>query len=183
MKGVDLLPSDLPRPQKTSALRVTAAAAVCVLLFAASLLYTMKMEEVKELRHALEIEEKEFARYAWLDRAAEDTRKTQEKLVARLAEAREQTRDGLPARSILAELPQLMPERVWLVQFALADNGKTRVEGEAASLQDVAAFLLSLESSDLFEGVRLLRATKPDKADFLSFQAEAVLCRTGGSQL
>ncbi|MEW6229298.1 MAG: PilN domain-containing protein [Bacillota bacterium] len=182
MKGVNLLPSDLPRPQKTSVLRVTAAAAVCTFLFAASLLYTMKVEEVKELRHTLEIEEKDFARYAWLDGAIEGTRKTQEKMLARLAEARKQTESGLPARDILSELPQLMPERVWLVQFVLADNEKARVEGEAASLQDVAAFLLSLEDSDLFEDVSLLRAMKSDEADFISFQAEAVLCRTGGSQ-
>lgn len=182
MRGVNLLPSDLPRPQRVSFPRVAAAATVCALLFATSLVYTLRVEHIKELRRALDVAENGYARYVWLERDIESTRKSKEEMLARLAEARKQAENGLPAQDILAELPQVMPENVWLVQFALADDNKAGIEGEAASLQDVAAFILALESSDLFEDVHLLRASRSGEAGLLSFQAETVLSRSGGNR-
>lgn len=182
MRSVNLLPSDLPRPRRTSFLRVAVATVACAFLFGTSLLYTLKAEEVKELRRKVESEEAEYAAHAWLDRDAERTRKTRDEMLARLESAKRQTGAGLPVQDILARLPQVMPEGVWLVQFALADGGKSRVEGEARSLAVVASFLLSLEGSDYFEDVHLLQVSRSTESGLLAFQAEAQLTREEGDR-
>ncbi len=182
MTGINLLPSERARPRRTASFRLAVTAAVCVFSFSASLLYTLKARQVDELRGVLEAEERAYAGYVWLERDTQRTQKAGEEIAARLAAAGEQVARGLPARDILRRLPQIMPERVWLVEFALADDGKARISGEAASLKDVAAFLVSLDASDLFEGVNLLRAARSEESGFVSFQAEAALSRSRGDE-
>ncbi len=183
MKGVDLLPPGLPRPPRTSALRIAVATAVCVFVVVTVLLYVVKAHEVADLRRSLEAQEEDHARYAWLDRDIQETRKSRDEVLARLAAARKQVDSGLPAQEILGDLSQLLPEGVRLVQFGLADDGKAIIDGEAVSLEAVASLMLALGESGLFEDVRLARAGRiGDSAGLLAFQAQATLSRTGGEK-
>ncbi|MDI7246020.1 MAG: PilN domain-containing protein [Bacillota bacterium] len=183
MKGIDLLPSGLPRPPRTSPLRIMAATSVCAFVLVVVLLYVVKAQEVADLRRSLKAQEEDYARYAWLDRDIQETRKSKDEVLAKLASARKQVDGGLPAQEILGNLSRLIPAGVRLVQFGLADDGKATIDGEAASLEAVASLMLTLEESDLFEDVRLTGARRAgESAGLLAFQAQATLSGTGGEK-
>ncbi|MBC7082195.1 MAG: PilN domain-containing protein [Firmicutes bacterium] len=183
MKGVDLLPPGLPKPPRTSALRIAVATAVFTFVLAASFLYTVRALEIEELRCALKAQEEDYARYAWLDRDIQATRKSKDEVLARLAAARKQVNGGLPAQEILENLSRLLPAGVRLVQFTLTDDGKARVDGEAASLEAVASLMLALGDSGLFKDVQLAGVSRTGEGtDVLAFQAQATLSRAGGEK-
>jgi len=183
LKGVDLLPPGLPKPPRTSALRIVAAASVCAFVLVAVLLYVVKAQEVADLRRSLKAQEEDYARYAWLDHDIQETRKSKDEVLARLAAATQQVEGGLPAQEILGDLSRLLPRGVRLVQFTLADDGKAMIDGEAASLEAVASLMLALEDSDLFDDVRLARTGRAGENEgLLAVQAQATLSRTGGEK-
>jgi Tfp pilus assembly protein PilN len=145
------------------------------------LLYAMKAQEIAHLSRAVQAREEEYARYSWLDRDIQETRKRKDELLARIASARGQVQSGLPAREILGALPHALPSGVRLVQFTLAGDGKTVMEGEATSLEAVASFMLSLEDTRMFENARLASVTRiSERAGLFVFHAMATLSGAGG---
>ncbi len=180
MRSINLLPSDVPRPPRTSLARIVAATLACVCLFGGSLAYTFEAQEVARLRATLRAREDEYAAYAWLDGDAKRTREATGEMTARLEAARKQVQVGLPVQDILSRLPSVMPAGSWLVQFALADGGRARIDGEARSLETIASFILSLEASGRFKDARVLRVSRSDESGLLAFEAEAQLSPIGG---
>ncbi|MGE5571926.1 MAG: PilN domain-containing protein [Bacteroidota bacterium] len=183
MKGVDLLPPGLPRPPRTSILRIALATVPFVFVLTAICLYALRSSEIEALRSTLKTQEEDYARYAWLDRDIQETRKSRDEMLAKLAAARKQVGAGLPAKEILDNLSRLVPAGVRLVQFGLADDGRAMIDGEATSLEAVASLMLTLEESDLFEDVRLTGARRAgESAGLLAFQAQATLSGRGGEK-
>lgn len=183
MKGVDLLPPGIPKPPRTSALRIVVAASVCAFVLVAVLIYVAKAQEIAGLRRSLKTQQEDYARYAWLDRSIDETRKRRDEALAKLSAAKRQVEAGLPAQEILEVLPRFIPEGVRLGQFTLGNDGKAVIDGEAASLEAVASLALALKDSGLFEDVWLARTSRADEsASMFVFEAQATLARAGGEQ-
>jgi len=183
VKGVDLLPQGLPRPPRTSGLRILVAASVLGFALVTVLIYVAKAQEIAGLSRSLKTQQEDYARYAWLDRSTDETRKRRDEALARLSAAQRQIGAGLPAQEILEVLPRVIPQGVRLQQLALGSDGKAVVNGEAVSLEAVASLALALRDAGLFADgwlARTSRAGEGESAGAFVFEVHATLSGAGG---
>ena len=150
-------------------------------MFSLSFLYTTKTTELNRAREVLSTLESDFAGYAWIDEELVLTKKLNKDMASELESAKAELENSLPTDKILRRLPGLMPEGVRLVQFSLTDNGIIMFHGEATSLSGVAGLVVSLEQSDLFDDIKLLKTTRVNESEKIyEFEATGKLSPTGG---
>ena len=109
--------------------------------------------QVNEVNQQIEAQRPRVARVDELRRQIEAARR-KEQLLKSLEASR------VPWDRVLEELRTVMPQDVWLVQVELKDSGALVFNGYGMSYEAVARFMVSLESSTLFNSVDLLFSQK-----------------------
>lgn len=109
--------------------------------------------QVNEVNQQIEDQRLRVARVEELQRQIEAARR-KEQLLKSLEASR------VPWDRVLEELRTVMPQDVWLVQVELKDSGDLVFNGYGMSYEAVARFMVSLESSKLFNSVDLLITQK-----------------------
>lgn len=181
MKGVDLLPQEVAKPERPRLFRVTALVIISLFVLGLSFFYTVKTSELKRAQETLSVLESDFAGYAWIEDELIETRKLKKDIEAKLELARRDTETGLPADEILKELSELMPRGVRLAQVSLGNDGKILFHAESTGLSQAAGLVISLDKSHLFDDVKLLKVTKVNEADeIFKLEATGKLSPTGG---
>lgn len=83
----------------------------------------------------------------------------------------------VPWDRVLEELRTVMPQDIWLVQVELKDAGDLVFNGYGMSYEAVARFMVSLESSKLFNNVDMLISQKQTVAgrEVVNFSLTSIL--------
>jgi len=86
----------------------------------------------------------------------------------------------LPWDTVLEEFRAIVPKDVWVTNIAAADDGALTFDGYGLSYEAVARFMVSLESSKVFNGIDLAVAQKQQiaSAEAVSFQLTGRLRQT-----
>lgn len=155
MIKINLLPREKAqrRPIAPRLLLVAVGAALLVVVTAATLWLNARNAAIKAEVERVNVQIEELrpkvARVQELRKAIESARQK-----AELLKSLEASR--VPWDVILEELRAVLPKDVWLVQVQANDNGSLTFSGYGMSYTAVARFMVSLEGSDLFEGVDMV---------------------------
>jgi len=103
--------------------------------------------------------EAEIERYRPQEEQVAAFKKRKAELEAKLAVIKELERARTGPVLMFGELADQIPERLWLTSLS-TDNGKVRLEGASLDNTIVADFLRSLNGSDYFDNVNLIRTDR-----------------------